>query len=77
MEELERANNTGRNLEIIKEAYQSRDAKVKGDRYSKSCVVAKFIDQDMIEPLKAIYNLLNNLNDRITKLEKNSNLPEF
>ena len=43
---------------------------VREDRYGKSCIVAKFIDKDMIDPLDAIYNILVIMNNKIDKLEK-------
>ena len=68
--EHEKKNDVEKNLDAVKDAYEHRKEKVSRDRYSKSCIVAKFIDRDMIGPLEAIYNVLNNLNDRIAKLEE-------
>ena len=70
-DENKRKNNCNDNLSTIKKAYESRMDKVKCNRYSKSCVVAKFIDRDMVEPLEAIHNVLNNLNERLINLEMN------
>ena len=70
LEENQRKNDCDKNLQIVKNAYENRNQKVKDNRYSKSCIVAKFIDQDMVEPLEAIYNLLSNMNNRLIKLEE-------
>lgn len=57
------------NLKTLKKAIDMRSEQVHKNNYSKSCIVAKFIDRDMIEPLQSIYNLLQTLNERIYKLE--------
>ena len=44
--------------------------KQKRDRYSKSCIAAKFIDREMIPILESIYNLFNIVNNKIDVLEK-------
>lgn len=69
-EENCRKNDCESNLQIIKEAYESRMQKVKEKHYSKSCIVAKFVDNGMIGPLEAIYNVLTNMNNRLIKLEQ-------
>ncbi|ARF12586.1 hypothetical protein Klosneuvirus_8_10 [Klosneuvirus KNV1] len=57
------------NLQILQNAVNTRTEQVKRNDYSKACIVAKFIDRDMIEPLQSIHNILQTLNDRIEKLE--------
>ena len=59
-----------KNFEILNQAIDSRRKKVDGNRYSKSCIVAKFIDRDMIDPLQAIYNILSIMNNRLNELEQ-------
>ncbi len=57
------------NLAILNQAIKTREEQVKKNDYSKSCIVAKFIDRDMIPPLQAIYDILKALNERIGMLE--------
>jgi hypothetical protein len=69
LEANNKKNDCDKNLQIIKNAYEKRTQKVKENHYSKNCIVAKFIDKDMVEPLEAIYDILININDRLTELE--------
>lgn len=57
------------NFNILNNEINKRKTKVQNDQYSKSCIGNKFIDRDMILPLESIYNILIDLNKRITKLE--------
>jgi hypothetical protein len=68
---LREMNDIKLNLDILSNAIKKREDKVKADRYSKSCIAAKFIDRDMIDPMTAIYNILQNLDTRIKILENN------
>lgn len=58
-----------KNLAIINTGIEERKDKVKNNHYSKSCIVAKFIDNDMVPQLEAIYNLLETFDERLEKLE--------
>ena len=56
--------NVSKNLDILEDAIETRKTHVQArSYYSKSCIVAKFIDKDMIDPLQAIYNLLFTFNE--------------
>jgi len=61
-----------KNLEIVRQGIVTREEKVIKNNYSKTCIVAKFIDKDMIPPLQAIYNILHTFNERLDKLESSS-----
>ena len=58
-------NNCDHNLLIIKEAYETR----RDHWHLQSSIAANLIDRDMAEPLEAIYNVLNDLNNRLRALE--------
>ena len=66
-------NDINKNFDILNNSINNRIKSVKEDSYSKSCIVAKFIDKDMIDPLQAIFNILSILNDKLNKLENDEN----
>ena len=68
-DENKRKNNFNDNLLIIKKAYESR--RINGAGYSKRYSASQAIDRAMVEPLEAIHNVLNNLNERLINLEMN------
>lgn len=70
IEEHNKKTNVDLNLNILDQSIKKREDKIRGNNYSKSYVVAKFVDRDMIPPLQSIYNLLHNLNERVENLEK-------
>lgn len=57
------------NLNILLHSVNTRKAQVATNDYSKSCIVAKFIDKDMIPPLQSIFDMLKDLNNRVQALE--------
>jgi len=71
-EEEKNRNDMQLNLSILKKGIEKRKDQVRRNDYSKNCIVAKFIDTDMIPVLESIYNLLNIMDKRIATLEDNS-----
>jgi polyhydroxyalkanoate synthesis regulator phasin len=69
--EYNERSNINRNLDVIQKGINERTGKINGNRYSKSCIVTKFVDMEMIPQLQAIHNLFVTLNERIDNLEKN------
>ena len=53
----------------LKKVLDDKKQKVQEDRYSKSCIVAKFQDRDIIPALESIYNAFHMINHRLDKLE--------
>lgn len=69
--EYNEKNNIEMNLNIIQKGIDEKTYKVNANRYSKSCVVSKFHDQELIPQLQAIHNILTVLNKKVNDLEKN------
>jgi hypothetical protein len=67
------AKNSGKtfdqNLTELRGAITTRKTQIEKNDYSKACIVAKFIDRDMIPPLQVIFDMLKDLDERVYMLE--------
>ena len=57
------------NFKVLDEFIEEKKKKIKQDRYSKSIPLARFYDQEKVKYLEAIFNILNEIDCRLKKLE--------
>lgn len=63
-------NDSNINIDILRNELKRREYDQKSNNYSKSCIVAKFIDRDMIPVLTSTVNLFEIMEKKIKKLEE-------
>lgn len=69
-EEVLKITSLEHNVSIINEIYQQKKDTLEKNRYSSRCIVAKFQDEKLVPFMEAVMNSLNNINDRLKKLEE-------
>ena len=52
-------------------AVKEKKTNITNNRYSKSVPLARYYDQQLVTQLEAIYNILQIIDERLTKLEQN------
>ena len=57
------------NFNILNEILVNTRSSIERDRYNRSIPLAKFYDERLLKRLDAIFNILNMLNSRVSKLE--------
>lgn len=70
LEQIKKDSSLEHNLSIINKLYLEKKTKVERSKYSKSCIVAKFQDRELVPFMEAIYNSLNLINKRLRILEE-------
>jgi hypothetical protein len=58
------------NFNVINDLLNEKKTNIDNNRYSKSVPLAKYYDKQLVTHLEAIYNILQIVDERITKLEK-------
>jgi len=58
------------NFKVINDLLNEKKTNIDNNRYSKSVPLAKYYDKQLVTHLEAIYNILQIVDERITKLEK-------
>jgi hypothetical protein len=59
------------NFKVINNVLNEKKTNIANDRYSKSLPLARYYDQQLVTHLDAIYNILQIVDERLKKLEKN------
>jgi hypothetical protein len=59
----------GHNLQVINDVLIKKETAININRYSKSVPLARYYDQELVTHLEAIYNILQILDNRLSKLE--------
>jgi hypothetical protein len=57
------------NFKILNEILVNTRSSIESDRYSRNVPLARFYDECLLKRLDAIFNILNMLNMRVSKLE--------
>ena len=57
------------NFKLIRDVLTEKKNAIDNNKYSKLAPFAMYYDQEVLTNLQAIYNILQTLNDRLTKLE--------
>ena len=58
------------NLKVIHDLVTDKKKDISNNRYSTSVPLAKYYDQQLVTHLDAIYNILQILDERLTKIEE-------
>jgi hypothetical protein len=58
------------NFKVIEEILIEKKNNIKKNNYSKSAILARYYDQQMVMRLEPIYNILKIMDERLTKLEE-------
>jgi hypothetical protein len=59
----------GHNFKVIQDVLSEKKKNISENRYAKSFPLAKLNDQELVTRLEAIYNILQNIDERLRKLE--------
>ena len=57
------------NFKVLDEFIEEKKNSIERNRYSKSIPLARFYDQEKVKYLEAIFNILNEIDCRLKKLE--------
>ena len=57
------------NFKVINDVLTEKKTAIQRNRYSKSVPLAKYYDQELVNHLEAIHNILQNLDERLKKIE--------
>jgi hypothetical protein len=57
------------NFNVINDLLTEKKTAISNNRYSKSFPLARYYDQELVTHLEAIYNILQNVDERLKKLE--------
>jgi hypothetical protein len=58
------------NFKVINDVLTEKTTAINNNRYSKSVPLARYYDQELVTHLEAIYNILQNVDERLKKLEE-------
>ena len=58
------------NFKVINDVLTEKKTAINNNRYSKSVPLARYYDQELVTRLEAIYNILQNIDERLKKLEE-------
>ena len=59
------------NFNVINDLLTEKKKNIKNNKYSKSVPLARYYDIELVTHLEAIYNILQIIDERLRKLEKN------
>ena len=57
------------NFKVINDLLIEKTNNINSNKYSKSVPLARYYDQELVTHLEAIYNILQNVDNRLKKLE--------
>ena len=58
------------NFKVINDVLTEKKTAINNNRYSKSVPLARYYDQQLVTHLEAIHNILQNVDERLKKLEE-------
>jgi hypothetical protein len=58
------------NFNVINNVLTEKKSAINNNRYSKSVPLARYYDQELVTHLEAIYNILQNVDERLKKIEE-------
>jgi hypothetical protein len=58
------------NFKVINDLLTNKKTAINDNRYSKSAPLARYYDQQLVTHLEAIYNILQNIDERLKNLEE-------
>jgi hypothetical protein len=58
------------NFNVINDVLTEKKTAINDNQYSKSVPLARYYDQELVTHLEAIYNILQNLDERLKNLEE-------
>ena len=58
------------NFKVINDVLTEKKTAITNNRYSKSVPLARYYDQELVTHLEAVYNILQIIDERLKKLEK-------
>jgi len=62
-------NSISHNFTIITDLLSKKKTSIKNNRYSKNVPLARYYDEELVTHLEAIYNILQILDTRLSKIE--------
>ena len=62
-------NSISHNFTIITDLLTKKKTSIKNNRYSKNVPLARYYDEELVTHLEAIYNILQILDTRLSKIE--------
>ena len=70
-DESEKKTSIEHNFNVINNVLTEKKSAINNNRYSKSVPLARYYDQELVTHLEAIYNILQNVDERLKKIEEN------
>lgn len=58
------------NFNVINDVLTEKKTAITNNKYSKSVPLARYYDQELVTHLEAVYNILQIIDERLKKLEK-------
>ena len=68
-DESDKKTSIDHNFKVINDVLTEKKTAINNNRYSKSVPLARYYDQELVTHLEAIYNILQNVDERLKKLE--------
>jgi glycine/serine hydroxymethyltransferase len=68
-DEFHKKSSLDHNFNVINDVLIEKKKSIINNKYSKSVPLARYYDQELVTHLEAIYNILQILDNRISKLE--------
>jgi hypothetical protein len=69
-DESEKKTSIEHNFNVINNVLTEKKSAINNNRYSKSVPLARYYDQELVTHLEAIYNILQNVDERLKKIEE-------
>ena len=69
-DESDKKTSIDHNFNVINDVLTAKKTAIDNNRYSKSVPLARYYDQQLVTHLVAIYNILQNVDERLKKLEE-------
>ena len=69
-DESDKKTSIDHNFKVINDLLTEKTTAINNNRYSKSVPLARYYDQELVTHLEAIYNILQIVDERLTKLEE-------
>ena len=69
-DESDKKTSIDHNFKVINDVLTEKKTAINNNRYSKSVPLARYYDQQLVTHLEAIHNILQNVDERLKKLEE-------
>jgi hypothetical protein len=69
-DESDKKTSIDHNFKVINDVLTEKKTAINNNRYSKSVPLARYYDQELVTHLEAIYNILQNVDERLRKIEE-------